>query len=97
MPKRGENVRKRKDGMDSAKLCVLLCLNIGLRIGEICGLKWSDIDFKQRVISIQRTVLKSLSEILGHTSVNITLNTYVHSSLEQKRNQIELLGIIRGQ
>ena len=28
--------------------------------------------------------IKSLSEILGHSSVNITLNRYVHSSFEQK-------------
>ena len=41
--------------------------------------------------------IKSLSEILGHSNVSITLNLYVHSSMEQKRNQIELLGVIRGQ
>lgn len=29
--------------------------------------------------------IKSLSEILGHSNVNITLNRYVHSSLEIKR------------
>ena len=29
--------------------------------------------------------LKTLSEILGHSSVNITLNRYVHSSLEAKK------------
>ncbi|MDO5346126.1 MAG: tyrosine-type recombinase/integrase [Lachnospiraceae bacterium] len=33
--------------------------------------------------------MKSLSEILGHTDINITMNTYVHSSLEEKRRQIE--------
>lgn len=32
---------------------------------------------------------KSLSEILGHSSVNITLNRYVHSSMEQKRKNME--------
>lgn len=32
---------------------------------------------------------KSLSEILGHSSVNITLNRYVHSSMEQKRKCME--------
>lgn len=31
---------------------------------------------------------KSLSEILGHSSVNITLNRYVHSSMEQKRRNM---------
>ena len=29
--------------------------------------------------------VKTLSEILGHSNVNITLNRYVHSSMEQKR------------
>lgn len=35
--------------------------------------------------------LKSLSEILGHSSVNITLNRYVHSSREMKRRNMEKL------
>ncbi len=35
--------------------------------------------------------IKSLSEILGHSNVSITLNTYVHSSMELKRSQIEKL------
>lgn len=34
---------------------------------------------------------KSLSEILGHSDVNVTLNYYVHSSMEQKKKQVELL------
>ncbi|MCI8375961.1 MAG: site-specific integrase [Lachnospiraceae bacterium] len=32
--------------------------------------------------------VKSLSEILGHSNVNITLNRYVHSSMEQKRKNM---------
>lgn len=35
--------------------------------------------------------VKSLSEILGHGNVSVTLNTYVHSSMEMKRNQLEKL------
>lgn len=35
--------------------------------------------------------VKSLSEILGHASVNITLNRYVHSSLDMKRKQMLLI------
>ena len=35
--------------------------------------------------------VKSLSEILGHANVNITLNRYVHSSMEQKRKYMESL------
>lgn len=33
--------------------------------------------------------IKSLSEMLGHANVSITLETYVHSSMKQKRAQIE--------
>jgi integrase len=35
--------------------------------------------------------IKSLSEMLGHASVNITLNRYVHSSFEQKREGMNRL------
>jgi integrase len=35
--------------------------------------------------------VKSLSEILGHASVNITLNKYVHPSMEQKLKNINML------
>lgn len=35
--------------------------------------------------------VKSLSEILGHANVSITLNTYVHSSMDLKRMQLEKL------
>lgn len=34
---------------------------------------------------------KSLSELLGHAGVSVTLNTYVHPSLELKRSQLEKL------
>ena len=170
---------------------ILLSLHAGLRIGEICALKWDDIDMSNRIIHIRHTVsrirafddceststkliidspktkeskreipisnflliilqkekvlakseyvvsnkesfvsprtyeyrfhrilkqcnidsinyhalrhtfatrcieagidIKSLSEMLGHSNVSITLNTYVHSSMEFKRRQIEKL------
>ena len=35
--------------------------------------------------------VKTLSEILGHTNVNITLNRYVHSSMEAKRASMQRL------
>lgn len=38
--------------------------------------------------------IKTLSEILGHSSVNITLNRYVHSSMEMKRKNMEKLNEI---
>jgi integrase len=35
--------------------------------------------------------IKTLSEILGHSSVTITMNRYVHPSLELKRETMEQL------
>ena len=35
--------------------------------------------------------VKTLSEILGHSSVKITLDRYVHSSMELKRSNMEKL------
>lgn len=35
--------------------------------------------------------VKSLSEILGHASVNITMNRYVHPSMELKKKNMNLL------
>lgn len=35
--------------------------------------------------------IKALSEILGHSSVSITLNRYVHPSFESKQRQVEQL------
>ena len=35
--------------------------------------------------------IKSLSEILGHANVNITLNRYVHPSMDLKQKNMEKL------
>lgn len=176
--------------MDTTKLGLYLCLYTGLRIGELCALRWEDIDLRSMVLHIrstiqrikcidptesQKTVLlittpksissirdiplpvqivellkgyeqsencfllsgktspveprtmqyrfkryaeqlglaysnphvlrhtfatqcielgfdaKTLSELLGHSRVEITLNRYVHSSDEHKRSQMNLL------
>ncbi|MBO5164283.1 MAG: site-specific integrase [Ruminococcus sp.] len=173
---------------DNTSVCVLLSLYTGLRIGEICGLKWDDIDFEKSILTVRRTVqrirtgvhgtklivdspksrsskrsipipnflanilqkfrdnndfyilsgnskiteprtmqrkfksilkkanlpsinyhalrhmfatncikigfdVKTLSEILGHASVETTLNRYVHSSMERKTQCMNLLKI----
>ena len=39
-------------------LAVQLCLYTGLRIGEVCGLQWQDIDEYHQTMTIRRTVLR---------------------------------------
>jgi integrase len=41
---------------DSADIGILICLYTGLRIGEVCGLKWSDIDFISKTMTVNRTI-----------------------------------------
>ena len=37
---------------------------------------------------------KTVSELLGHSNVNITLNRYVHSSLDTKKEYVEKLNFV---
>lgn len=37
-------------------LGIYICLSTGMRIGEICGLLWSDIDVESGIIKVRRTV-----------------------------------------
>lgn len=176
--------------MNPCSLGIIVCLYTGLRIGEICALKWEDVLFDEQCIYVNRTMqrlqtrnnkinktmvvvsspksdcsiryvpvpenlfnllgklrksenvylltgrddkfmeprtlqnrfktitkdcgieninfhvlrhtfatrcvelgfdIKSLSEILGHSSVNITLNRYVHPSMELKQKNMNKL------
>lgn len=44
-----ENLINRNIGL-------LISLYSGLRIGELCGLQWNDIDFKKNILSINKTI-----------------------------------------
>ncbi|MCA5013652.1 MULTISPECIES: tyrosine-type recombinase/integrase [unclassified Enterococcus] len=48
---------------------ILLALYSGMRIGEISGLKWEDIDFEKNVIHVRRTITRITNE---HTSLSKT-------------------------
>ncbi len=68
------------------------------KILEQCGIRSVNYHvlrhtFATRCIETGMDV-KSLSEILGHANVGITLNTYVHSSIELKRSQLEKVFVI---
>ena len=38
-----------------------------------------------------RVDVKTLSEVLGHSSVQITMDRYVHPSMEMKKKSIDLM------
>lgn len=45
-----------KKDLTLSNLGVLLCLFTGIRIGELCALKWEDISLRDRTISIHQTM-----------------------------------------
>ena len=56
--------------LTTTNIAVLLCMFSGLRIGELCGLKWSDVDFDNGTISVSRTVQRINKG--GHSEVVVS-------------------------
>ena len=55
--------------MDKYKVAISFSLCLGLRLGEICALKWTDIDFSNLTMTINHTVQRITSmEISEETS-----------------------------
>lgn len=75
---------------------IYICLTAGLRIGEICALKWKDIDVKAGIIQIQRTLERIYSREDGIWSSKVVAGT---PKTESSRREVpvtrDLLKIIR--
>lgn len=56
-------------------LGIYITLNTGMRIGEICGLKWSDIDVTTATITVQRTVERIYIADGSKNHTQIVINT----------------------
>ena len=54
----------------------MLALHTGMRIGEVCGLRWCDVDFEACLISVRHSVAyaKGMGSFIKDTMV--TLNVY---------------------
>lgn len=50
---------------DSKNIGIILGLNCGLRIGEVCALRWEDINFENNTLRIERTVQRLQRESTG--------------------------------
>lgn len=63
------------------KIGMLLQMELGLRIGEVCGLQWGDFDFDEGIVTIRRTVCRICCGN-GHTKVVIQTPKTQHSNRE---------------
>jgi integrase len=71
---------------------ILLALHTGLRIGEICGLKWNDIDFDQKILKVQRTVQRVYRKALdGSGKSKIVIST---PKTRSSKREVPLAGLL---
>lgn len=56
-------------------LGVYICLSAGMRIGEICALKWKDVDMEKGVISVRRTIQRIYNIENGVRKTELLLDT----------------------
>lgn len=78
-------------------LGIYICLTTGLRIGEVCGLKWNDLDVERSMLTVQRTVERIyILDDNGKRYTQLIVNTpkTVNSSREIPINKA-LMAMIR--
>lgn len=65
----------RKSATSYKELPALLSLYTGMRLGEVCGLKWSDIDFENQTIAIRRSVQRLAVKAAGGVKTALIAST----------------------
>lgn len=58
--------------MKHGKYDIVIMLNTGIRRSELLGLKWSDIDFNENIMHIQRAVVQTKGKILIDKPKSVT-------------------------
>ena len=61
-----------KNHLDNKTLGILICLCTGLRIGEICALKWEDIDLRNGFININHTIQRIYTSKIKKSKIVIS-------------------------
>lgn len=76
---------------------VNLALSLGLRLGEVLGLRWSDVDFENGVVNIEQTLVRAGTKLIfkePKTEESTRSISAPHELLkllkQHKKNQLEL-------
>lgn len=68
---------------DIFKLGILISLLTGVRIGELCALRWEDVDFKECVITVNRTMQRVQVEGKDNKTEIIITTPKTNTSIRQ--------------
>lgn len=64
-----------RDNFTFRNLGIFICLNTGMRIGEICGLKWENVDTDLGVIRVRKTLQRIYILDEGEKHTELLLDT----------------------
>lgn len=85
-----------KDNFTFPNLGILVCLSTGLRIGEVCALKWSDINMDTGLLHVNRTIERIYIVDSDKPHTEIVINTpKTKNSLREIPLSKELVRIFR--
>ena len=109
MNKKGIQILSNKEKQKLEKYCIeqnslkplgiLICLNTGLRVGEVCALRWENVDFETRRIHVEKTIERIYSKEENKTIViidtpksitsvrTIPINSKLYNILKQIRGK----------
>ena len=62
-------------GSTSLDTGLMICLYTGIRLGELCALKWEDIDLESRLIRINKTLLRTRNFEKSGNRTKLILNS----------------------
>lgn len=85
-----------RDNFTFKNLGIFICLSTGMRIGEICGLKWCDIDVNEGIIKIRHTLQRIYIIEEGERHTELLLDTpKTANSIRDIPMSTELLRMIK--
>lgn len=85
-----------KDNFSFLNLGILVCLSTGLRIGEVCALRWSDIDMVTGTLYVNRTIERIYIVDTEKPHTELVVNTpKTKNSLREIPLSKELVRVLR--
>lgn len=83
-----------KNNLCNQTLGILICLCTGLRIGEICALKWEDVDLQNEVINVNHTIQRVYINTAKKSRIVIS-SPKTESSRRKIPIAVELISILK--